>query len=186
MGDGPWTWSFDLRGSNPQIDIGGGGSVREASASTFPALQGLAVFYLTMEPGSVRIPHWHDANEVQYLLRGRIRVGMTTPAQGTGPGAEIHYELTPGMIGFVPMGWFHYIENPGDETAEMLIIFNTETPDNFDVSWCLRLMPPAMQRQVLGTDQIDTRQIWISPPAHHPRTEPGARPAGQTEDHGGD
>jgi oxalate decarboxylase len=172
MTGGPWSFSYNLLGAQPNVDIPGGGEIREASAETFPALNGLAVFYLTLEPGAVRIPHWHDANEVQYLLSGSIRVGMTSPAQGTGPGADLSYDLTPGMIGFVPMGWFHYIENTGTETAAMLIIFNSDTPDNFDISWSFKITPPAMLQQVFGIpfQNVDTNQIWIAP---KPSTTPG-------------
>lgn len=37
MSSQPLKWSFNLRGSTPQVDVAGG-TIREANASTFPAL----------------------------------------------------------------------------------------------------------------------------------------------------
>ena len=166
----PTQFSFDLAGQNPTVDIPGGGTILEANASTFPALQGngLAVYLLTLEPGAVRIPHWHpDSSEVQYMLQGQAHIGLITPAQGTGPGADCSYDLTPGMIGVAPQGWFHYIQNTGTETAVMLIIFNNQSPDNVDITWAFDITSPELLQQCFGISfqGMSTSQIWISPPS---------------------
>jgi oxalate decarboxylase len=170
----PWQhvtgFSFDLAGSKPAVDLPGG-TIREANQGAFPVLNGLAVYLLTLEPGAVRIPHWHPvSNEVQYILSGKCQVGLIGTANGSKPGTDHTYRLTAGEIGFIPAGWFHYILNDGPEPATMLIIFNSATPDNVDISWGFRITRPELLKQVfgIGFNGIDTDQIWISPAAGAP------------------
>jgi oxalate decarboxylase len=164
----PWQnvtqFSFDLAGAQPTISLPGG-TIIEANQGTFPALNGLAIYLLTLQPGAVRIPHWHpDSDEVQYVLGGQCHIGLITTAQGSGPGADRSYDLTAGMIGYIPRVWFHYIQNTGSEPATMLVIFNSATPDNTDISWGFGITPPALLQQVFGISfqGMNTDQIWIS------------------------
>jgi len=161
-------FSYDLLRAQPTVSVPGGGTIIEANQGTFPALNGLAIYYLTLEPGAVRIPHWHpDADEAQYLLAGQCRIGLISLAQGTGPGQDCSYDLTAGMIGYVPRGWFHYIQNTGTEPMRMLVIFDSSSPDNVDISWGFGITPASLLQQVFGIDfqGMDTSQIWISPPS---------------------
>lgn len=172
----PSQFSFNLADAPAQVFIEGGGSIQEASATTFPVLQnqGMAVFMLTLEPGAVRIPHWHpDAAEIQYVLQGEVQLGMITPANKTEPGTDVSFTLTPGMIGVAPQGWFHYIRNTGSGTARMLIIFNNSAPDDVEVSWGFRMGGSdglAVLQQVFGISfaNADLNQVWIAPPASPP------------------
>ncbi len=63
----PLQWKFDLLGATPTVDVSGG-TIREANASSFPALQGngLGVYLLDLEPGAIR-----------------IRIGIRTPMRST-------------------------------------------------------------------------------------------------------
>ena len=48
---------FDLAGQTPPaIDVPGG-TIAEGNVKTFPVLQGIAAYLLTLDPGGVRIPH---------------------------------------------------------------------------------------------------------------------------------
>jgi len=164
----PWqdvtNFAYDLAGAQPSVDLPGG-TIIEADQTTFPALNGLAIFLLTLEPGAVRIPHWHpDTNEMQYMLSGQCHFGLITPSQDGGPGTDCSYDLTSGMIGFVPQGWFHHIENTGTGPAAMLVIFNNANPDNVDISWGFSITPPPLLQQVFGISfqGMQTDQIWIA------------------------
>lgn len=166
----PWQnvtqFAYNLAEAQPSVDINGGGVIIEADQTSFPALDGLAIFLLTLEPGAVRIPHWHpDTNEMQYMLTGQCHFGLITPAQNGNAGLDRSYDLTPGMIGFIPQGWFHHIENTGSETATMLVIFNNANPNNVDISWGFQITPPTLLQQVFGISfqGMLTNQIWIAP-----------------------
>lgn len=165
-------FGFDLAGAAPAVTVAAGGRIQEAAAGAITDLDGLSVYLLTLEPGAVRIPHWHpDAVELQYLLSGQVYVGMMTTASGTQAGTDVSFTLdAPGMIGFVPQGWLHFIQNPGTEPAQLVIAFNSASPDNVDLSWAFGTGGgdgAAVLRDVFGIDWsgADFRQTWISPPA---------------------
>jgi len=135
---------FDLAGSLPQA-VAQGGTVREAKQSTFPALAGnaLAVYLVTLEPGAVRIPHWHpDASELDYCLQGKAQFGLSSPG-----GEWESFDLEPGQISLIPQGWFHYFQNTGGDPLRMLVVFNNSDPNDIGISIGFQAIPP----DVLGT-----------------------------------
>lgn len=164
------SYSFNLAAQSPPVDVPGG-TIREANVGTFPVLQGLSAYILTLEPGGVRIPHWHpDCSEMQYLVSGsNVQVGLITPAQGTKAGTDKSYTLQgPGWVGFIPQGWHHYIQNTGTEPAVMMIFFNSESPNDVDVSWALKVGGKdgrAVMEQVFGISLkgADFDRIWCAP-----------------------
>jgi oxalate decarboxylase len=134
---------FDLGKCPPQV-VAKGGTIQEANQSTFQALSGndLSIYLLTLEPGAVRIPHWHpDAAELDYVLSGKARVGLGFP-----DGEWERFDLAAGQIAILPQGWFHYIENVGEETLRMLVIFNNSAPNDIGISQGLQAIP----KEVLG------------------------------------
>ena len=136
-------FTFNLKGCPPQV-VAQGGTIQEANQSTFPGLQGngLAIYLLTLNPGAVRIPHWHpDAAELDYVLSGKARVGLGFP-----DGEWERFDLEAGKIAVLPQGWFHYIQNVGEETLRMLVIFNNSAPNDIGISQGLQAIP----KEVLG------------------------------------
>jgi oxalate decarboxylase len=134
---------FDLGTCPPQV-VAKGGTIQEANQSTFPGLNGngLAIYLLTLEPGAVRIPHWHpDAAELDYALSGRAKIGLAFP-----DGQWERFKLEAGQIAVLPQGWFHYIQNVGEETLRMLVIFNNSAPNDIGISQGFQAIP----REVLG------------------------------------
>lgn len=141
QGNSPF--KFDLAACPPQVKVKGG-TIQEANQSTFPALagNGLAVYLLTLEPGAVRIPHWHpDAAELDYVLSGKARIGLGFP-----DGEWQRFDLASGQISIIPQGWFHYIENVGEETMRMLVVFSNSSPNDIGVSVGFQAVP----KEVLG------------------------------------
>lgn len=141
-------FKFNLFGSEPEVDVRGG-TAREAKKATFPVLEGLAMFQLTLHPGGVRIPHWHpNSNELNIVLEGKAALALLGP-DGTDQVQE-KFELTKGEISFMPQGWFHSITNIGDGDLVMLVIFNNASPDDIGVSQALGGMDPRVLSEVLG------------------------------------
>lgn len=164
------SFSFNLAAQPPKVDVPGG-TIQEANATTFPALNGLSAYILTLEPGGVRIPHWHpDCNEMQYLVSGsNVQVALMTQNHETRVGKDVSYTLEgPGWVGFIPRGWYHYIQNTGTEPAVMMIFFNSSLPDDVDVSWALKVDGGdgrTVMEQVFGISLqgADFDRIWNAP-----------------------
>ncbi|HSS51129.1 MAG TPA: cupin domain-containing protein [Thermoanaerobaculia bacterium] len=136
-------FKFDLAGSPPQV-VAKGGTIQEANQGNFSELAGndLAIYLLTLQPGAVRIPHWHpDASELDYCLSGKARIGLAFP-----DGEWERFDLETGQIAILPQGWFHYIENIGDDVLRMLVIFNNSSPNDIGISEGFQAIP----KEVLG------------------------------------
>jgi oxalate decarboxylase len=136
-------FKFDLAGCPPQV-VAQGGTIQEANQSTFPGLEGngLSLYLLTLQPGAVRIPHWHpDAAELDYVLSGTAKIGLAFP-----DGEWQRFEVAAGQISVLPQGWFHYIENVGDGVLSMLVIFNNSSPNDIGIAEGFQAIP----KEVLG------------------------------------
>ena len=56
------------------------------------------------------------------------------------------FDLEAGKIAILPQGWFHYIQNVGEETLRMLVIFNNSAPNDIGISQGFQAIP----KEVLG------------------------------------
>jgi oxalate decarboxylase len=163
--EGKSPFKFDLAGLPPQV-VAKGGTIQEANQSSFPALagNGLAVYLLTLQPGGVRIPHWHpDAAELDYCLAGKARIGLGFPS-----GEWQRFDLAAGQIAILPQGWFHYIQNVGDDPMRMLVIFNNSAPNDIGVSVGFQAVPKEVLATTFGVpaerfDGFDLDVPYIAP-----------------------
>src|SRR5271157_1329 len=97
-----------------------GGTERIVSSKEFPIQTTLTAVKMNLKPGGLRELHWHPhADEWQYYVRGRAR--MTVFGSHGRTRTE---QYGPGNVGFAPQGYGHYIEQMGDESTELLILFN--------------------------------------------------------------
>lgn len=129
-------FKFKLEAGEIQANVKGG-YVKEARKDNFPILDGMAMYSLYINKDGLRIPHWHpNANELNYCMEGKAEIGIFTPERAT----EI-VELVKGDICFIPMGYFHYIKNTGNDTLHMLVMFNNENPTDIGLSEGLGAMP---------------------------------------------
>jgi oxalate decarboxylase len=143
------SFKFALEASKPEI-VATGGTGREATKTTFPALDGMAIFSLRLEPGAVRIPHWHpNANELDYVVEGRAEFKLVGPTNAKNP-VITSFELRKGEIGFIPQAWFHSIRNPGPGELHILVIFNADEPQDIGISIGLSGMSPVDLAETLG------------------------------------
>ncbi|MGG7380546.1 cupin domain-containing protein, partial [Escherichia coli] len=72
--------------------------------------------------------HWHpDAWEFDYCIKGKARMSVV------GPNNEWKlFDVKPGQAVFVPMGFFHYFENIGDDDLHFLVSFNNSKAESDD------------------------------------------------------
>jgi oxalate decarboxylase len=148
-------YSFPLASAPPTVKTAGG-SVTELTQDNFPVFQGNAasVFYLVLEQGALREPHWHpNAWEIDVCVEGRGQLGVVTP-----DGTERIQTLTPGDIGFIPRGWAHYIRNVGGGQMKFTVVFNHSLPNDIGLSTMFGGMPTDTFSQTLGVDNatLDT------------------------------
>lgn len=107
-----------------------GGSIRTVSSVEFPISRTMAGAVIELEPGAIREMHWHpNADEWQYYLEGAAR--MTVFASRGQARTET---FAPGDVGYVPMGFGHYIENTGPGPCKVLVAFNSGTYQEIELS----------------------------------------------------
>lgn len=125
-------YKLNLEAINPQINVDGG-FVKISNSSLLPALEGLAVYSVTLKPNGAREPHWHpNADELNYLVRGTARITLLSP-----DGNVDTFDMVPGDMSYMPRGYIHHIENTGAEDAFFTIFFNNSVPSDIGISGSL-------------------------------------------------
>ncbi len=137
------THKFRLEKDGKEAVNNKGGSIRLVNKSMFPILNGLTMYSVHLHKGGLREPHWHpNADECNYLISGKVLIGVLNP-----DGSRETVELNPGDIGYIPMGYFHYINNIADGESQILVSFNNASPEDIGVSDALGFVP----NDLLGT-----------------------------------
>lgn len=140
------TYRFPLASTTPQI-VRSGGSITKAGPDNFPVLTDnqVSAGYLVLKPGALREPHWHPTHwEVDYAVKGKGELGIVTPDD-----QQNISRLEPGDIGFIPMGWAHYIRNVGNTDMIWVLVFNNPLTD-IGLSTMFGGMPTSTFTQTLG------------------------------------
>jgi oxalate decarboxylase len=143
----PEDYRFPLASTTPQI-VRTGGSITTALPDNFPVLEDnqVSVGYLVLKPGALREPHWHPTHwEVDYAVQGKGELGIVTPKD-----QQNISRLEPGDIGFIPMGWAHYIRNVGSTELIWVLVFNNPLTD-IGLSTMFGGMPTSAFEQTLDT-----------------------------------
>lgn len=136
---------FQLERQEP--DTYQGGLLRRAEAAVFPALNGMALYSARLEPGAVRVPHWHpNCGEMDYVVSGKARFSII----GNEGETEV-IELEPGDICYIPPAYFHYFENIGEGELHVLVWFNNENPEDIGLSEAVSGIPNAALAASLKT-----------------------------------
>jgi len=118
------------------------GSIARLDADELPILKRLSIKRLLLAEGAIREPHWHaNATELGYCVAGQALVSVL----GNGS-AFSSFLVGPGQMFHVPSGAVHHIENIGAGTAEFIIAFRHERPEDFS----MRAAFGAMTDAVLG------------------------------------
>lgn len=138
----PLTHRFHLGAKIPVVTAGG--SMNLVDQKQFPISTTMSGAVLKMKPYAMRQLHWHpNADEWQYYIKGRARMTVFGSQ-----GRKITRDFGPGDVGYVPMGYGHYIETLGDSECEMLAVFNSGTYREISLSEWLSQTP----KQVLETN----------------------------------
>lgn len=124
------------------------GSRTDARADLFPCLTGMALSMLIIEPNGLREPHWHpNANELTYCIGGK---GLVTIFGNRA--AHDTFVIETGDLSFIPQGSIHAIENIGDEPLQLVVCFNHEQPEDFELSTSVSAIPDAILGTTFGLD----------------------------------
>lgn len=139
-----------LHNIEPQFssDLGSKTSVTKAN---FPILERLSVYRLIVNEGCFREPHWHaNADELGYCLKGEALV--TIFASGN---QHSQFTISEGEMFFVPSGSLHAIENVGQGTAEFILTFSNESPEDFGLSGFAKCLSPAVLGNTWGMPEAE-------------------------------
>ena len=103
------------------------GSMRRITVDNLPVLKNLSIKRLVLNPGAMRTPHWHaNANELTYCVSGTALVSVLDNHS-----RFANFIVTAGQMFHVDSGALHHIENIGTDTAEFIIAFRHERPEDF-------------------------------------------------------
>lgn len=113
----------------PQNQTEGGWRIT-ATKKNFSILQGMSLYKLQLKPMAVREPHWHaNADELGYCIKGQLLVSLFGNYNN-----RQTFLVNPGETFFIPSGTLHDLENVGSETAELIVQFSHEEPEDFGIS----------------------------------------------------
>ena len=127
-------------------EAGTGGYVFQVRQAQFPISATMSGAWMHLDSGALRDIHWHpNADEMQYVLKGTMKVGI----YGMG-GVNDTFTISAGDVGFVPMGFMHYIEAV-DGPVDLLLTFNSPNWTTQELSTWLSVAPPFIAARSLNT-----------------------------------
>ena len=116
------------------------GSIRRLNADDFPLLERMSIKRMLLAPGSIREPHWHaNANELGYVLAGSVLITIVGNAD-----AVSTLRVRAGEMFHIESGALHAIENIDDDSAELVIVFGHERPQDFSLHAAFGAMSDAV------------------------------------------
>jgi oxalate decarboxylase len=131
----PLTHRFRLGAKIPEAVTGSTFNV--VDQRQFPISTTMSGAILKMHPQAIRLLHWHpNADEWQYYISGHARMTVFGSQ-----GRKITREFGPGDVGYVPMGYGHYLETVGEQDCEMLAVFNNGTYQEISLTEWLAKTP---------------------------------------------
>ncbi|MBX9688130.1 MAG: cupin domain-containing protein, partial [Candidatus Obscuribacterales bacterium] len=144
MNPPPLTHRFRLGAKIPEQVAGG--TFNLVSQKEFPISSTMSGAILKLKPFAIREMHWHpNADEWQYYLKGHARMTVFGSE-----GRKITRDFEAGDVGYVPMGYGHYIESVGNEECEMLAVFNSGNYEEISLSQWLASNPAYLLQNNLG------------------------------------
>ncbi|WP_315388798.1 cupin domain-containing protein [uncultured Stenotrophomonas sp.] len=126
------------------------GSIRRLNADDFPLLERMSIKRMLLAPGSIREPHWHaNANELGYVLAGSVLITIVGNAD-----AVSTLRVRAGEMFHIESGALHAIENIGDDSAELVIVFGHERPQDFSLHAAFGAMSDAVLGNTYDMDSV--------------------------------
>jgi oxalate decarboxylase len=116
------------------------GSITRLTADNFPILKGMSIKRLLLSPGAMRTPHWHaNANELTYCVSGTALVSVLDNSSRFSS-----FTVAAGDMFHIDSGSLHHIENIGGDTAEFVLAFRSERPEDFGLGAAFGAMTDAV------------------------------------------
>jgi len=117
------------------------GSIQRATTKEFPILNGMSLKRLVLGPKAIREPHWHaNTVELTYCISGKTLVSVLDSHSKFAT-----FTINAGQMFHIDSGSLHHIENVSDtESAELLVCFRHESPEDFGLSAAFGAMTPAV------------------------------------------
>jgi oxalate decarboxylase len=138
-----------------------GGFIKIVSCKEFPIQRTVTAARMDIQPGGIREMHWHpNADEWQFVMNGQGRV---TIFGSHGRVKTMPYG--PGMVSFIKQGYGHFVENTGNETLRLLILFNAPNYEEITLTSWLAANPAQLLADHFG---LNLQQV-----AKFPRQETG-------------
>lgn len=145
---------FHLSQQKPE-NMNEAGSRIKADVTNFPALKGMSLYKVTLQPKGIREPHWHvNADELGYCISGQVLVSFFH----TGDLKETFF-VQAGEAFFIPSGALHYIENVGEAKAELILQFSHENPEEFGLPSSINMFTNAVLGNAWGVDKSVISQL---------------------------
>jgi oxalate decarboxylase len=144
---------FTYHASTNKAITATGGTIHIYDATVFPETA-ISAAYVTVNPGHMRVLHWHSHNEWQYYIEGTAR--MTEYASS---GVANTYDFQASDIGYVPNNYVHYIENTGNTPLRFLEVFNTPLYSDFEMGQWLGVTPAELVVGDLNVPQSFTNAL---------------------------
>jgi oxalate decarboxylase len=154
------SWIFDLDGISPQND-NLLGSMTRMNADDFPILSGMGGSLLRLKKGGIQAPHWHvNSGELNYCLSGKAKMTIYGNAQ------KFTFTINSGQLTFVPKGYWHNIENIGEEELKVIIVYDNERPQDISVVEAVHSLPKEVLNSIFGLrspglfNQLETKEFY--------------------------
>lgn len=136
---------FDLDGAKQQF-YSPTGNRTVMNADNFPILSGMGAVLLRLQKGGVREPHWHpNAAELSYCIAGNAKMTIFSTNSRSDT-----FTVSPGEIAFIPRGYWHDIENIGNEEAKFVIVYDNERTQNLGISGSVGSMSARVLDRIFG------------------------------------
>lgn len=127
------------------------GSIRRITADNLPILKRLSMKRVLINPGAMRTPHWHaNANELTYCVAGTALVSVLDSYSQFSS-----FVVAAGDMFHIDSGSLHHIENIGEDTAEFVIAFSDERPEDFGLFSAFGAMTDAVLGNTYDLDAAD-------------------------------
>lgn len=133
--------------------------------SNFKALDGVTCYTLEVWDESMRLPHWHpNASELGYVISGSLEIIIWRS-----PGESAVFTLTAGMCWFIPQAALHSLNNVGDTSAQLLVGFSSEMPEDIDLPVAWNGIPAPLRDAYTSPHQalLKWRGLTINPLVGH-------------------
>lgn len=167
--DSPYKYSM----STAHVRRYGESTVREHKLHDFPMSSNMSATLIHLARGDVREPHWHpNSDEWLFVMAGKVRMTIVD-----GKGQASRFDCGLEDVAFTPIGFGHYVESVGDETARLMLIHNHADFTTVNLSeWIAggqaSIFAETLNMPTSAFDKAPDKKVFIR--VHGDKSKPGA------------